>query len=237
MSRVEAHSSQILQEMFEMNQRNRPNISKTSMSRLERRAQSEGYFLSKHRRQTVLMLVAGMMSIGAASAQEHAIYAAKSSITVRVYKSGVFSAFGHNHEITAPIESGTVNTAAHRVELHIKANSLRVRDPEASEKDRGEIQKTMQSSDVLDIQRYPEISFRSTSADPAGTDSWRLRGNLTLHGQTHPVTVEVKKRGKHYAGSAQFNQTDFAIKPVKFAGGTVRVKDQVRIEFDIQLGG
>ena len=178
-----------------------------------------------------------MMSIGAVSAQEHAIDAAKSSMTVQVYKSGVFSAFGHDHEISAPIASGTVNTAAGRVALHINASSLRVRDPQASDKDRSEIQKTMQGAEVLDSEHYPEISFRSTGAEPAGTDSWRVRGDLTLHGQTHPVMVEVRKKGEHYIGVAPFKQTDFGIKPVKVAGGAVRVKDQVRIEFDIQLGG
>lgn len=183
------------------------------------------------------MLLAGLTSIGAASAQEHAIDAAKSSMTVRVYKFGVFSAFGHDHEISAPIESGTVNTTARRVELHINASSLRVRDPQASEKDRNEIQKTMQGSEILDIEHYPEILFRSTTAEQAGTDSWHVRGNLTLHGQTHPVMVEVGKKSEHYVGTAQFKQTDFGIKPVKVAGGTVRVEDQMRVEFDIQLAG
>jgi hypothetical protein len=51
------------------------------------------------------------------------------------------------------------------------------------------------------------------------------------------VIVEVRKKGEHYIGVAQFKQTDFGIKPVKVAGGAVRVKDQVRIEFDIQLAG
>jgi hypothetical protein len=36
-------------------------------------------------------------------------------------------------------------------------------------------------------------------------------------------------------GNAVVKQSDFGIKPVKVAGGTVKVKDEVRIEFDIQL--
>lgn len=183
------------------------------------------------------MLLAPLMSIGVASAQEHAIDAAKSSMTVRVYKSGAFSAFGHDHEISAPIESGTVNTRANRVELHINASSLRVSDAQASEKDRSEIQKTMQSSEVLDSEHYAKISFRSTGVDPVDENSWRMRGDLTLHGQTHPVMVEVSKKGEHYVGAAQFKLTDFGIKPIKVAGGTVRVKDQIRLEFDVQLTG
>ena len=59
-----------------------------------------------------------------------------------------------------------MNTAARKVELHINANSLRVRDPEASEKNRNEIQKTMLSPEILDVEHYPEILFRSTRAEP-----------------------------------------------------------------------
>ena len=192
--------------------------------------------LRKYPEKTVLLLLAANLAwTGLASAQEHAIDAEKSVITVRVYKAGLFSAFGHDHEIAAPIGSGTVDTAARKVELHINASSLRVRDPGASEKNRSEIQKTMLSPEVLDVEHYPEILFRSTDAEPTGINSWRAHGNLILHGQTRPVIVEVRKKGGHYTGASRFKQTAFGIRPIKIAGGTVRVKDEVRIEFDIQL--
>ena len=49
------------------------------------------------------------------------------------------------------------------------------------------------------------------------------------------VTVTVKDQGGHYVGSARIKQTEFGIKPVKVAGGTVKVKDELHIDFDIQL--
>ena len=156
-------------------------------------------------------------------------------MTVRVYKAGVFSAFGHDHQIAAPIARGSTDTAAHRVELHIDAGALRVRDAKGSEKDHNEIQKTMLGPDVLDVERYPKITFRSTAVEPIGEGSWKIRGDLTLHGQTRSVTVEVSQKDGHYIGSSLLKQTDFGIKPVRIAGGTVRVKNEVRIEFDIQL--
>jgi polyisoprenoid-binding protein YceI len=152
-----------------------------------------------------------------------------------VYKAGVLSALGHEHEIAAPIASGVVDSAAHHVELHIKAGSLRVHDPNASERDRDEIQKTMLGSDVLDVKHYTEIVFRSTGLEPAGSYSWKVRGDLTLHGQTRPVTVEVRESSGHYVGASRFKQTEFGMKPVKVAGGAIKVKDEVRVEFDIQL--
>jgi len=90
-------------------------------------------------------------------------------------------------------------------------------------------------SEVLDSEHYPEIVFRSTSAEPMGQGSWRVHGALTLHGQIRPLTVEVSQRDGHYIGNSLLKLTDFGIKPVRIAGGTVRVKDEIRIEFDIQL--
>jgi polyisoprenoid-binding protein YceI len=112
---------------------------------------------------------------------------------------------------------------------------LKVRDAKGSEKDHDEIQKTMLGPEVLDAGRYPEIVFRSTAVEPIGQGSWKVRGDLTLHGQTRPVTVEVRQKDERYIGSSLLKQTDFGIKPIRIAGGTVRVKNEIRIEFDIQL--
>jgi polyisoprenoid-binding protein YceI len=183
-----------------------------------------------------LLLAAAVLSCeGAASGQPHAIDSSKSVMTVRVYKAGVLSALGHDHEIGAPIRSGEVDVAASRVDLRVDAGALRVRDPKTSEKDRSEIQTTMLGAEVLDVQAHPEILFKSTGAEPRGQNSWTVRGDLSLHGQTRPVAVEVTERDGHFVGHALLKQTDFAIKPVRVAGGTVKVKDEIRIEFDIQL--
>jgi polyisoprenoid-binding protein YceI len=179
--------------------------------------------------------VASLVWTAAAIAQKRAIDPGKSVMTVRVYKAGVLSALGHNHEIAAPIAGGSVDIAARHVELHSQTRTLEVRDPGVSDKDRAEIQSTMLGPEVLDAERHPEIAFRSTGAEPAGAGSWKLQGNLTLHGQTRTVAVEVREEGGHYVGTSLFKQTEFGIKPVKVAGGSIRVKDEIRIEFNIQL--
>ena len=66
--------------------------------------------------------------VGVAAAQPRAIDPVKSAMTVHVGKAGAFSAFGHNHEIAAPIDRGEVDVAAQRVELRVKANALQVRE-------------------------------------------------------------------------------------------------------------
>ena len=54
-----------------------------------------------------------------------------------------------------------------------------------------------------------------------------------FHGQTHPVVVNVSGKGDHYTGKATVKQTEFGMKPVTVGGGTVKVKDEVEIEFAI----
>jgi polyisoprenoid-binding protein YceI len=179
--------------------------------------------------------MASLAWIAVASAQQRAIDTGKSVMIVRVYKAGFLSVLGHNHEIAAPIAGGKVDVTARQVELHATLGAMQVRDPGVSVENRTEIRKTMLGPEVLDTEHHPETIFQSTAAEPKGAGSWRLQGELTLHGQTRPVLVEVREVDGHYVGTSHLKQTDFGIKPVKVAGGAVRVKDEVQIEFDIQL--
>jgi YceI-like domain len=166
--------------------------------------------------------------------QSHSIDVTKSSLKVRVFKSGLFSAFAHDHEIEASIDKGTISSSANPgVQLVVDARKMRVLDPEISGDKRSEIQRTMQSSSVLDSEHFPEISFQSTGVKNNGNDLWEVQGNLTLHGQVRPLVVTVTSRDGHYRGSASLKQSNFGISPIRIAGGTVKVKDEVKVEFDI----
>ncbi len=169
-----------------------------------------------------------------AQAQARDIDPMQSSVTVRVFKSGVFSAFGHNHEIAAPV-SGRINEEKKSVEISVQASELKVLDPDRPQKERMEVQETMLGPQVLDVQKFPTIQFRSRSVESGSWDKFTVRGDLTLHGQTRPVRVDVVRaeEGK-YTATATLKQTDFGITPVAVAGGTVKVKDEVKLEFTIE---
>jgi len=185
-------------------------------------------------KRTVFLAAASLLCTLGATAQQRNIDTQKSTLTIHVGKSGIFSGLGHEHEVRAPIQSATANTGSHpSVELHVDARQLRVIDKDASEKERGEVQTTMLGPEVLDSEQHQEIIFKSTAAESTGQDRWTLRGNLTLRGQTRPVTVHVTLKDGHYAGEAAVKQTDFGIKPPGKAG--VRAKDEVKIVFDVQL--
>jgi polyisoprenoid-binding protein YceI len=157
----------------------------------------------------------------------------KSVITVRVLKSGMFAAFGHEHEVSAPIKDGKFSETDRSLDLTVDVRQMRVMDNDVSGKDRAEIQETMLGSKVLDTAQFPEIHFRSTAIEPAGDGRWTVTGDLTLHGQTHPVKLEVRVLNGHYQGSAQLKQKDFGIEPIVVGGGAVKVKNELRVEFDI----
>lgn len=183
-------------------------------------------------RNTAITAVLALASIVAAQAQQQ-IDVTKSVLTVRVYKSGLFSAFAHDHEIRAAIQSGSFDEQKRTVEFKVKAADLKVLDPDGSDSERSQVQHTMEGPKVLDPEKFPEISFRSTLIEGAGPGKWNVQGDLTLHGQTHPVKVEVASENGHYRGTSRFRQTEFGITPITIGGGSIKVKDEVRIEFDV----
>jgi len=161
---------------------------------------------------------------------------ARSSVEVQVSRSGLLAAFGHDHRIAAPIASGRVQSeGGPRVELVFDARSLRVVDADLSESDREKVRAAMEGADVLDAGHYPEIVFRSEAIEAAGEGRWSVAGTLTLHGETRPIRAEVALVDRRYRGSALFRLTDFGIRPPVVGGGTVRVRDEVRIVFDVVI--
>lgn len=158
---------------------------------------------------------------------------ARSKCTVYVFRGGLFSFMGDDHQIEAPVMAGNIDDSARAVNLRIGAATLRVLDPKLTEDKRTEVQRRMVGPDVLNVERYPYIDFRSTRVSANGAEL-EVEGLLTLHGQTHPVTLKVKADDHGgYHGGTSLKQTAFGMKPVTIGGGTVRVKDEVRIEFSV----
>jgi len=157
-------------------------------------------------------------------------------MTVHVSKHGAFSFFGDNHDIEAPISSGSYDGDQQTVDITVDAAKLRVLDLKSSPEKRNDVQNNMLGPEVLDVVRYPTIRFTSKQAVVAGASRSTIEGELTLHGETHPVTLQVAKiDDRHFSGSATIRQTAFGITPIRAAGGTISVADAVNIDFEIEL--
>ena len=175
---------------------------------------------------------------------KYKVDASESRFVVRAFAGGVLSAFGHDHTIAIRDFSGDAvvtpsSFTPASLRLTIKADSLSVTD-KVSDKDRNEIQTTMKDS-VLETGKYPDITFKSTevSADKTGEGRYRVRmsGDVTLHGVTRQVainaTVDFSAGALRAKGEFPVKQTDYKITPVSAAGGTVKVRDELKLSFDI----
>ena len=168
----------------------------------------------------------------------------ESRFAVKAFAGGFLSAFAHDHNIAikdfsgeADFTYGTVQPASLR--MTIKAASLAVTD-KVSANDRQKIEGTMRD-DVLEITKYPEIVFKSTgiTATKSGNGQFqaRISGELTLHGVTKPLgmtaQLEFGDKSLRARGGFSVKQSSFDIKPVSVAGGTIKVKDELKFSFDI----
>jgi len=53
----------------------------------------------------------------------------------------------------------------------------------------------LKSADFFDVEKYPTLNFKSTSIKKAGKNKFKLSGDLTIHGVTKPVTMDLVYRG------------------------------------------
>lgn len=180
------------------------------------------------------------------TAAHYLIDARMSRFTVRVFASGLLSSFGHNPTIGVREYSGEATLVPATlqqafVKISAQSNSLEVMD-DISQKDRIEIETKMRQ-EVLETPIYPEIAFESTkcAASKLGDDRYAVdvSGNFTLHGVTRSETLhaQVAVMGGTLRASGEFSlrQTDYAIKPVSVAGGSLKIKDEVKVSFDLQF--
>jgi hypothetical protein len=195
----------------------------------------------KTMRRQLLSLGAAALTVAAVSAlattvraETRPIDVEHSTLTVLVYKSGLFSAFADDHVISAPIASGSISDQSPLgIDVKIRSADLRVLDPALSSDKRAEVQARMLGAEVLDVAKFPDIAFTSTTVEPAGADRWKVTGRLTIHGQVRVVAFAVARVNGKYRGEVAIKQRDFGIEPIKVAGGTVKVKDELKVQFEI----
>ena len=107
--------------------------------------------------------------------------------------------------------------------------------------------KDLKSPNFFDVEKYPTITFKSTSFKKVGPEKYKVAGDLTIHGVTKPVVLDVEApeamskdpKGNERRGATAtttINRKDFGLtwnKPLE-AGG-VMVGDQVTINIDLEL--
>jgi len=181
----------------------------------------------------VAAIACGLGQARPASGEDRLIDTERSTVTVRVFKAGLLRGFGDDHVIQAPLAEGTFDPAKPHVSIVIDTRRMRVLDPTLSAKDRDEVQARMIGPDVLDVQRFQRIHYHSVTIERVRGDEWLVRGELELRGQIRALNVNVSTQNGRYRGTGTVKQTDFGIVPITIAGGTVKVKDEIKVDFDI----
>ncbi|MDP9389264.1 MAG: YceI family protein [Actinomycetota bacterium] len=175
----------------------------------------------------------------------HSIGPENGRLTVNTYVGGMGAKMGHDLVLEATRWTGTLNLdpqnpSACSVEVSVDPRSLEVVQASGglkglSDKDKDEIgqnrDKTLQAS------KHTEIAFRSTAVR-GGPPKFTVQGDLTIAGNTRPVTLDVSVEDAagetRLTGRTTIVQTEFGVKPYSKLGA-LKVKDPVDLEFSLSL--
>lgn len=104
--------------------------------------------------------------------------------------------------------------------------------------------------DWLDAERYPEMAFRSKSVEVTGVNTFRIRGELTLHGVTRPVVLDARYNGGYaghpmdpqarigFSARGSFKRSDFGVTiGIPGPGNPLGVSDEVEVIFESEFSG
>ncbi len=195
----------------------------------------------------VVLLAVG---VGAPTARaDDVVYEAdleKSRFQIDVFKAGLFSGMAHDHTFLAKRYAATIRLDAAApeggsVSVSVEAASLELEASKADADDQEDIEESMRSDDVLDVERFPKIEFESVKVTvkkrKGDTVTLTVTGSLTLHGEKKrisiPTELTIAEGVATAKGEVTIKQTDFEIEPYSAFFGAVKVKDEVKISFEI----
>ncbi len=169
---------------------------------------------------------------------------AVSRFQVQAFATGLLSSFGHNPRIAirdyqAEIQCVPDTFAKAYLNATVQINGMEVLD-EMKRDDQKKLEHEMYEN-VLDVSHYPTAVYESKEiivqkvAD--GRLNARVNGELSFHGMTQPLTlqanVNVLGTMLRISGDFTLRQSDYGIKPVSFAAGALRLKDELKFTFDL----
>src|SRR2546423_11979962 len=151
---------------------------------------------------------------------------------------GMMTVRGHFAEVTASGELDVEHPERSTVEATINTASIRTHNEQRDN--------DLRSSNFLEADKYPTMTFRSTSIEPAGADRYKLNGDLTIKDNTRPVTLDVVRYGEFndpnmmghriaYAAKGQINRKDFGMRFEMMLDGRFVVSNEVQISIEGEL--
>ena len=174
----------------------------------------------------------------AASAATWAIDPAHTSVQFSIRHMTVSNVRGEFSRVSGTVDGDETDPTHATIQASIDTASIDTRQPKRDEH--------LKSPDFLDVAQHPTITFKSKKIEPAGAGSFKVTGDLTLHGVTKEVVLDVSDvtppikdpMGKTRAGAhatTKINRKDFGVNWSKaMDNGGVMVGDDVAITIDVE---
>ena len=150
---------------------------------------------------------------------------------------GMMTVRGHFAEVQAGGQLYPDHPERSTVEVTINTASIRTHNEQRDN--------DLRSSNFLEVDKYPTITFKSSKIDPKGPDRGTMTGDLTIKGVTHPVTLSVVKYGEFndpqmghrigYAAETKINRKDFGMRFDMMLDGKFIVSNEIAINIEGEL--
>ena len=141
--------------------------------------------------------------------------------------------------VTGTVQFDAENPANSKVEATIPVNTIQTREPQRDTH--------LKSADFFDVENFPQITFVSTKVAKKGDEEYKVTGDLTIHGVTKEVTLDVEGPapeakdpwGNLKSGASaktKINRKDFGLEwNMALETGGVLVGENVQIHLDLEL--
>ena len=163
---------------------------------------------------------------------------AHSEITFKIRHLMISNVTGHFAKFSGKMESSKDDFSDAEIEFEADIDSI---DTNNEQRDGH-----LRTGDFFDAAKYPKLTFKSTSFEKQSSGEYKLNGDLTVHGVTKPVTLNVELGGATndlygqskvgFEISGKIHRKDFGLEwnaPLE-TGGVV-LSDEVKLLLNVQL--
>jgi len=178
-------------------------------------------------------------SVQTAAAANYDIDPAHSSAQFKVRHLMISHVKGEFTRLGGSIDFNPAHPGASKVDVTIDATSVSTREEQRDNH--------LKSADFFDVAKYPNITFKSTKVAADGKDAYKVTGDLTIHGVTKSIVLDVEgvtpeakdpwgyvRRGA--TASATIDRRDFGLVwNSALETGGVLVGDEVKISIDVEM--
>jgi polyisoprenoid-binding protein YceI len=185
------------------------------------------------------LIFAGLVATATLQAATYTIDSAHSAASFKVRHLMISNVRGQFTKVSGTVDFDAKNPAASKVDASVDVNTI---DTRVEARD-----KHLKSPDFFDVAKYPSITFKSKKFAAAGAGKYKVTGDLTMHGVTKEVvldladvTAETKgMQGETRIGGqgvTKINRKDFGLSyGALMEGGGAVIGDEVEITLDLEL--